>query len=433
MTSIDTKLIAQLQSQFAKNEKLTTVQRPIIENGILKSTKQPFMSATNQNIFSLELKTSSITDQQHSGRCWLFAALNLLRYEIAKEHKLESFELSQSYPYFWDKLEKANFFYDQVITTKDKPADDRYVDMLFQDPQGDGGWWNMAVNIIEKYGIVPKQVMPDSVTATKSHELNTLLNRKLRKDALALRKADGPKAETLRQDFLGEIYNLLSVSLGTPPEKFDFEYRDKDEKFHQHISLTPQSFYQKFTSHNLGDYVTLVNDPSEAKQFNVMYTIRESNNMTDQPAFTFLNVDMKDLKPLIVKQLQSDIPVWFGCDVQVDTSRKGVMDPGLYRLKEALDIDFAIPKSLRLATRDNSINHAMLFTGVNLIDDKPTRWKVENSWGEKVGDKGFFIMNDAWMDEYVYLAVIKKEYLPAPLKKALEKTPIVLPPWDPAG
>lgn len=392
-----------------------------------------------QFTFSTEIETGPITDQKQSGRCWLFAGLNTLRTEIARANHVKPFELSQSYQMFWDKFEKANYFLERVLDTRTEAVDSRIVQWLLQQPLQDGGQWDMFVNLVDKYGAVPQSVMPESFHSSKSREMNELLTQKLRRAAVSLRKhhEDGVELEHLREEkrvVLEEVYRLLCYFLGEPPKAFDFEFRDLDGVFHRDANLTPQDFIHKYAKLNLADYVSVINAPTADKPFGQTYTVQYLGNVEGGRPVLYLNVEIETFKQLALAQLQDGEPVWFGCDVGEMRSRDdGILDTNLYDYENSLGAELDMTKAERLDYGESQMTHAMVLTGVNVVDGVPNRWKVENSWGTKVGKDGFFVMSDGWFDEYMYQIVVHRRHLPQDLLAALDKPPVKLAPWDPMG
>lgn len=373
-------------------------QRAVTANGIYAASENVFLSATNPTVFSHEVATGEVTDQKDSDRCWLFATLNTLRHQIEAEYSIETFELSQSYPYFWDKLERANALYERVIRLADLPLDDRSVEYALSYPQVDGGWWEYSAAVITKYGIVPKDVMPESVTTSDSVQLNRLLSRKLRKDAFTLRQlvATGKtedEVQAVKESLLGDVYRYLTIAIGTPPESFEFSYRDKDKVFHRRGTITPLEFLHEYTRNDLSEYVSLLNDPSPTKHYDQTYYFADGGNVVGGIEPLLLNVDSTTMKELAVKQLKADESVWFGCDILKDTNKKGFMALDVYDFTGLFGVDLSLTKAGRLASRDSSVTHAMVITGVDIVDGRPMQWKVENSWGEKQGKKGYYTMS----------------------------------------
>lgn len=425
------KLNAQPQNQVIKDA--------MIKNGIQASIENNASVIAMNHVFSEEIETGKVSNQKQSGRCWMFAALNTFTHKINETFKLKDFELSQNYTNFWDKFEKANYFLENIIDTVDEPLSGRLVSWILATPQQDGGQWDMFVSLIEKYGVVPKQVMPETFHSSNSRELNHLLNKKLREDAMKLRNLhqDGQSESALREakdEMLAEIYTILAYSLGEPPQHFDFEYRDDDNVFHRDQNLTPQSFYENYVGLNLKEYVSILNAPTEDKPYGQTYTVDRLGNVVGGVPVKYMNVDMETLKDLAIKQIKDNESVWFGCDVGQDSERKaGILDTAIFDYDKAFGFPVHLSKADRLDYKDGMLTHAMVLTGVNLVDDKPNRWKVENSWGEKAGNKGYFVMSDEWMNEYTYQVVIHKKYLSEDLKKTWEQEPIILKPWDPMG
>ncbi len=386
--------------------------------------------------FSVDIPTMGACNQKASGRCWIFAALNILREKMAKDLKLEDFELSQSYISFYDHLEKANTFLEHIIETAERPLEDRYVSMLLSAPVGDGGWWEYFVGLCKKYGAVPKDAMPETHQSGSSDSMNMLINMQLRKDAVVLRRelsAGKPMEEIreLKMNMLSRIYNVLAICLGTPPEVFDFEYVDKEKKYHADRDLTPQSFYDKYIGRNLTDIVSILNAPTPAAPFyKTYYTAGEESIYGKYPAKR-LNLPMDEFKAAVIRQLQDGDLVWFVCDCDYYGSQEaGIWDTGLYDYETLFGLDLELDKGDLLDYRQCSLNHAMVLTGVNLVDGKPDKWKIQNSWGTEKADKGYFIMSDAWFDRYVFTASIDRKYLTETQRTLFDQEAIVLPPWN---
>ena len=439
MSEISKKTTAAFAQAYQDNNKQTALQRSVVKNGITASAENVSAKVNNVPVFSVDVTTGKVSNQKQSGRCWMFAALNTFRHKMLNDFNLKEFELSQNHTFFWDKYEKANYFYENILATANEPLTSRKVAFLLQTPQQDGGQWDMIVSIFQKYGVVPKTVMPESSNSSNSRDLNNYLNKKLRKDAVALHQlvAEGKTAEdiqTAKEAMLEDIYRFLATSLGTPPETFDFEYRDEDKNYHIDRNLTPQSFYEKYVGVDLDDYVSIINAPTADKPYNQSYTVEMLGNVVGGKEVKYLNVDMPTFKKLAIAQLEQGESVWFGCDVgQSSTRDTGIMALDAYDINDLFDIDFTMTKAERLDFGESLMTHAMVLTGVDLIDGESTKWKVENSWGEKVGTNGFFVMSDAWMDEYTYQIVVRKEFLTAEQLAAFEAEPTVLAPWDPMG
>ncbi|WP_424685382.1 aminopeptidase C [Enterococcus sp.] len=439
MSQITNEMTAKFAEAFKENNKHNALARSVIKNGISASAENFETQANNVPVFSVDLATGKVANQKQSGRCWMFAALNTFRHKMLNSFKLKDFELSQNYTFFWDKYEKANYFYENVLATADQELTSRKVAFLMQTPQQDGGQWDMIVSIFQKYGVVPKSVMPESSNSSNSRDLNNYLNKLLRKDAVTLRSlvAEGKADEEIqkaKEDMLQNVFNFLAMSLGTPPTEFDFEYRDEDKNYHLDQHLTPQSFFEKYVGVNLDDYVSIINAPTADKPYNKSYTVEMLGNVVGGKDVKYLNVDMATFKKLAIAQLEDGESVWFGCDVgQSSTRESGIMALDAFDVNDLFDINFTMTKAERLDFGESLMTHAMVLTGVDIVDGQSTKWKVENSWGEKVGDNGFFVASDEWMDEYTYQIVVRKEFLTPEQLAAFEAEPTVLAPWDPMG
>lgn len=393
-------------------------------------------AAKLQNDFSIELTTRGITEQKQSGRCWLFASMNILREIVAENCNLEKFELSGNYLAFWDKFEKINFFLESIIDSADLETSDRTVNWLLAGV-ADGGQWDMMVSLIKKYGIVPASVMPETHQSTHTGRMMQIINMKLRKDAVELRKLvrEGKDPTVRKEEMLEELFRTLCICFGEPVDHFDFSYTDKDKNYHVERNMTPLSFYDKFIKLPLDEYVSIINAPTKDKPYGKTYTVKYLGNVVEGK-IRYLNLPMDDLKELAIKQMKDGEPVWFGSDCGQFCNRKeGIWDPDSFLYGEILGgLDLSLTKEERLDYRESAMDHAMVLVGVNLdAQGKPDRWKIENSWGEEPGKKGYFIASDAWFDYFTYQVIIRKKYLKDEWKKALEEEPIELEPWDPMG
>ncbi|MBZ2025822.1 aminopeptidase C [Streptococcus sanguinis] len=440
MHSLEQDFTDKLYAAYEANPKFAAIENAISHNGLLASLEKRSAAVENIPVFSLDLTKDKVSDQKASGRCWMFAALNTFRHKMIAGFQLEDFELSQAHTFFWDKYEKSNWFLEQVLATADQELTSRKVKFLLDTPQQDGGQWDMVVSLFEKYGVVPKSVYPESISSSNSRELNQILNKLLRQDAQILRElvAEGANSADLqakKEELLQGVFNFLAMNLGLPPRQFDFSYRDKDNNFHSESGLTPQVFFKKYVDLKLDDYVSIINAPTVDKPYGKSYTVEMLGNVVGSKPVRYLNVEMDRLKELAIAQMQAGETVWFGSDVGQSSNRKaGIMADGMYDFTSSMDIQLTQDKAGRLDYSESLMTHAMVLTGVDLDENgKAKKWKVENSWGEKVGNKGYFVASDAWMDEYTYQIVVRKEFLTAAELAAYEAEPLVLAPWDPMG
>ena len=424
--------------EYQKDGK-NAVLRHALTNTSLSQTVRSMDQIQDANYsFDIDIKTMPVTNQKASGRCWIFAATNVLREMIAKKLNIDSFELSQSYIAFYDRLEKCNYTLEVIIELLNKDYDDRTLMFILDNGIGDGGQWDMFVNIVNKYGLCPKHVYPETTTSSGTRDTNSLINFNIRKfasDAKELNKTKGLEAvKKLKKQVLKKIYFLLVSAYGLPPQKFNFEYTDKDGKYHKVNDLSPLEFKEQYIGNKLDDYVSLINAPTKDKPFNKGYTVKYLGNVVGGKIVTHLNVDMKRLKELIIKQLKDGQIVWFGSDVGFYGEREGgYWDDRLFDYKAAVDLDFKMDKGESLDYRASAMNHAMCITGVALKNGKPTKWKIENSWGSASGNNGYYFMSASWFDQFVFQAVVDKKYLSAEELKAYNGKLIELKPWDPMG
>jgi bleomycin hydrolase len=416
----------------------------IVQNAVAQSTIDDV--ALNRQVvtsidhtFSVQLDDWTVTNQKQTGRCWMFAGLNLLRWSARRKLGVRELEFSQNYTMFWDKVERANYFFESIIRTADRDVSDRLVAYLLDQPLRDAGQWNMFVSLVDKYGVVPKACMPETESSSNTTRMNTVLRMKLREGASQLRDmhARGVGLEDLRErkrEYLHAIYRILNIHLGTPPGSVVWQWRDTQDVFHRTTEMTPREFAREFVDLPLHDYVCLVHDPRPRNPTGRTYTVEHLGNVAGGEPVVYLNVDVALIKALTRRSVEGGEPVWFGCDTGKQVQRDlGVWDRNLYDFESVYDMSFGLDKAHRLDYLDTRMTHAMLFTGVDVVDGRVRRWRVENSLGEGVGRKGFFTMNDTWFDEYVFEVVVRKSELPHELLAALDVEPVVLPAWDPMG
>ena len=404
-----------------------------MNNGVQKASFNGEGIRDLNRTFSIEIPTDNVTDQKQSGRCWLFAALNVLRHKFAKQYHTKNFTFSQSYLFFWDRIERANIFFNHILETADKPVDDRTVHFYLQAPDTDGGQWHMAISLIRKYGLVPTYAQDESFTANNTAAFNQALNMKLREDGLVLRKlaqaGKNDEIEQKRQEYLSEIYRMAVIAFGQPVQKFDLEFKDDDGNYKLDQNITPLDFFHNYFEDDLDDYVVLFNAPDH--EYDKLYAFPFEDNVEGGSPVRFLNTKIENLKEAAIKQLKDGETIWFGCDVGKQSDRqKGILAANLYETDTIFGIETKLNKKERLQTGASGSTHAMTFVGVDVVDGKPRQWKVENSWGTKVGDKGYFVMDDKWFDEYLFKVVVKKQYLPEKLVKIAEGEATPVPCWD---
>ena len=381
--------------------------------------------------FSDEVKTKGRTNQLSSGRCWLFSGLNVLRARMIEKHDLGAFTFSQNYIFFYDQLEKANLFLQGIIDTADKPMEDRTVDWLFHNPIGDGGQFTGVSNLIMKYGVVPSNVMPETLIANSTSQMSSQLSNKLREDGLRLRAAKAKDRPAMKVQMLKEVYRILALCLGVPPTEFTWARYNSKGEFVNEKTYTPKSFYQEFIGEDLeNNYIMVMNNPTV--EYGKVYEIDYDRHVYDGQNWVYLNLPVERIKEMAIASIKDNTAMYFSCDVGKFLDRKrGIADLGNFDYGSLLGVTFGMDKKERILTHASGSTHAMTLIAVDLKDGKPVKWMVENSWGADSGYKGNIIMTDEWFNEYMFRLVVEKKYVPADIMALMNQKPILLPAWDP--
>jgi bleomycin hydrolase len=428
------EILKQLKDAFPLDTHNQAIINAVTNNDLQELVLNRSIVNQHDHLYNFKIETKGITDQKNSGRCWLFACLNTLRSDVRTKYQLPDFEFSQNYLFFWDKLEKANMFLEAMIETAERDVKDRELQALLDDPIYDGGWWNYAVALIEKYGVVPKEIMPETTSSENSKRMNYVLNALIRKDALELRRLtrSGKKLSTVRKqktEMLRDIYRLLVYHLGVPPTEFTWRTENKDDKLLVK-QCTPLSFYREVVTTNLKDYIPLLDHPGYP--YDNHYQINFCRNMSNLSDLRFINIPTTRLKALTFAAVLDSTPIWFAAESGPDMNREnGIMAVGLYDYEDLFGINLQMSKQDRFLYRQSIPNHAMVFCGVDTLAGKARKWLVENSWGDDNGNKGYYDMYDDWFDAHVYTVILPKRYLPADILKLLQQTPEIIPAWDP--
>jgi len=428
--------IEDLQTAFQANVKAGAIVNAVTNNDVKELVLNRTITQRHDDIFNFKIKTQGITDQHSTGRCWMFAGLNLMRPVVMQKYNLSSFEFSENYLFFWDKLEKANTFLEAIIATRDRPIEDRELQALLKNPVPDGGWWSDVVSLIEKHGVVPLSIMPETANSKASRRLNYLLNNLMRRTAADIRAAarQGDKEKTLRDlknERLQDVYKLLVYHLGEPPRQ-EFVWRTQTQKDSLlELTFTPQSFYTAAVGLDLQEYVSLLDHPLHG--YHHRYRINFCRNMPEVPNMDFININVNEFKDFALQAVLDSTPVWFAADVGHDMDRdQGIMAVGLYDYQALFEVNTDYDRKVGVAYGGRIPNHAMVLIGVDtLANGRPRKWLVENSWGTDTGNQGYWTMYDNWFDKYVFNVIIPAKYLPEKVRQLRTAEPQVLPAWDP--
>ena len=450
---ISPEMLEQISATYEDNAYDKAISNALAGTSIATLAINADNAAMIDTHFSDRVRTKGITDQQSSGRCWLFTGLNVLRAKMIDKYELPGMEFSQNYLFFYDQLEKANLFLQGVIDTKELPFDDRKVDWLFSNPLSDGGQFTGVSNLITKYGLVPSEAMPETYQANNTSQMANLLKLKLREDGLALRKAydeayakgkslpkkdagklmDKVNAELQQMKLaqLSEIYRMLALCLGEPVKEFEWTRCDKDNNIVDRRTYTPKSFYDEYIGEDLeNNYVMIMNDP--CREYGRVYEIDYDRHVYDGHNWLYINLPVERIKEMAIASIKDNVAMYFSCDVGKFYSRsKGTLDLANFDYDSLMGVEFGMNKQERVMTHASGSSHAMTLIAVDIVDGKPVKWMVENSWGPASGYKGCLIMTDEWFNEYMFRLVVEKQYVPEDILKMLEQTPVQLPAWDP--
>ncbi|XP_037072739.1 bleomycin hydrolase-like [Pollicipes pollicipes] len=445
--SLSAEVMERLQDEFTADPKNLLAQNVCTRADPLEAALSRRALERINHVFQHRVEeVKPCTDQVASGICWMYAGMNAMRIPFMKAFNIKSFEFSQSYLFFWDKVERTNFFLRAIVDTarRGEPVDGRLVSFLLQRPLDDGGQWDMLLNLINKYGVMPKSCFPSARSTERSSSMNGVLMSKLREFARDLRHLveKGTTDEDLEvtiADQVGQIHRILAICLGLPPRSFTWEYYDREKAYHKVGPLSPRDFYERHVKphFNAEEQVCLTHDPRPANPSGALYTVDRLGNMVGGRATLYNSQPVELLARLAAAAIVDGKPVWFGCEVSQFFSMKlGINDCSLYDHKVLFGVDVTLPltKAERLTFGDTMMDHAMCLTGVTLDEDgKPLKWRVENSWGEKDGDKGYMVMSHSWFEEFVFEVVVDKKFVPEDVMAVFDQEPIVLPAWDPLG
>lgn len=437
--SIGSTELNQIRKFYNQNDPATKAITNAITNNDIKSlvVNRENVGKTD-HFFKYKIKVNGITDQKSSGRCWMFTSLNTFRQKVSEKLNLRSFEFSESYLYFWDILEKSNLFLENVIATSAKPWDDRYVEWYFKAPVEDGGMWSSYINLVQKYGLVPKTVMPESNSSSNTSQMLRIVNRKLREQGYLLRemaqnkkiKVEGIQEEKIKM--LGDIYRILCLNLGEPPIEFDWRYKDKDDKISPNKKYTPTSFVNEmFPEVNYNDYIMIMNNPT--RPYYQYFEVENYRNTKEGVNWKYINLPNDVIKQLCLASIKANEPMYTSSDVgqQLD-SKEGLLSLNNYDYESLFGVKFGMDKKARILTHESGSSHGMALIACDVDEnEKPVKWQFENSWGSSSGQDGFLTFTDEWFNEYMFRFVLQKKFLPTDVLKVLDQKPTMTPPWDP--
>ena len=428
---ISAEMLAKISDRSEGNAADTALRNALATTPINTLAMNAENAAMIDTHFSDRVRTKGITDQKSSGRCWLFTGLNVLRAKMIDKYELPGMEFSQNYLFFYDQLEKANLFLQGVIDTKDLPFEDRKVDWLFSNPLSDGGQFTGVSNLITKYGLVPAEAMPETYQSDNTSQMANLLKLKLREYGLELREAPKSKVQDMKIRQLSEIYRMLALCLGEPVQEFEWTRCDKNNNIVSRKKYTPKSFYDEFIGEDLeNNYVMIMNDP--CREYGKVYEIDYDRHVYDGHNWLYINLPIDRIKEMAIASIKDNTAMYFSCDVgKFANSKKGVLDINNFDYESLMGVTFGMDKKERVQTHASGSSHAMTLIAVDIVEGKPVKWMVENSWGPASGYQGNYIMTDEWFNEYMFRLVVEKKYVPADVLKMLDQKPVQLPAWDP--
>lgn len=428
---ISAEMLARISDRYEGNAADKALRNALATTPINTLAMNAENAAMIDTHFSDRVRTKGITDQKSSGRCWLFTGLNVLRAKMIDKYELTGMEFSQNYLFFYDQLEKANLFLQGVIDTKDLPFEDRKVDWLFSNPLSDGGQFTGVSNLITKYGLVPAEAMPETYQSDNTSQMANLLKLKLREYGLELREAPKSKVQDMKIRQLSEIYRMLALCLGEPVQEFEWTRCDKNNNIVSRKKYTPKSFYDEFIGEDLeNNYVMIMNDP--CREYGKVYEIDYDRHVYDGHNWLYINLPIDRIKEMAIASIKDNTAMYFSCDVgKFANSKKGVLDINNFDYESLMGVTFGMDKKERVQTHASGSSHAMTLIAVDIVEGKPVKWMVENSWGPASGYQGNYIMTDEWFNEYMFRLVVEKKYVPADVLKMLDQKPVQLPAWDP--
>jgi len=435
---ITPEMLSKIKSGYQNTPENKALRNAIVANDINNLAANADNSTAFDDHFSNKVNSKAVTDQKSSGRCWMFTGMNVMRSKAIAKHNLPAdFQFSQAYTFFWDQLEKSNLFLQAILDHRVRSMEDKYVEWLFKNPIGDGGQFTGVADLVTKYGLVPKDVMPETFSSNSTSRMSNILSLKLREFGLELRDMANNKSTTeqmlqdRKTEMLKTIYRILVMTIGEPPTEFTWTQRDASGKAVSTDTYTPQSFFKKFVNEDFSKYYMIMNDPT--REYYKVYEIEYDRHVYDGKNWVYLNLPMDEIAPIAIASIKDSTMMYFSCDVGKFLDRdKGWLDVNNYDYASLFGTSFNMTKKQRVATFASGSSHAMTLCAVDLdANGKPLKWMVENSWGSSYGHNGFLIMTNEWFNEYMFRVVVEEKYIPAKIKTLIKQKPIMLPPWDP--
>lgn len=436
--TVTDKDLQEIQSSFKKDASTKAIQNILTTDKSLKANALNHdLQGKTDHYFKYRADVKGITNQNSSGRCWMFTSMNVLRPTVMKKYNLNNFDFSHNYLYFWDIFEKSNLFLENMITTAAKDMQDREVVEYFKSPVGDGGVWNLYYNAAEKYGVVPESVMPETAHSNNTSQLLGVVNEKLRLGGYTLREmaASGKNEKELRtekKEILKDVYRMLALCLGEPPHEFTWRFKDKEGNVKELANYTPKKFYEEITpaDYNPENYIMIMNDPT--REYYKVYEIQNYRNTLEGVNWIYLNLPNEDIKKAALASIKNNEPMYASCDVgKQNNGESGILDPAMYDYESLLGVKMKMDKKARILTRQSGSSHAMTLIGCDTdVNDQPVKWEFENSWGNASGNNGYLTFTDDWFNEYMFRLVIHKKHLDAKAVESLKQKPVQLPVWD---
>ena len=436
--SITDRELQEIRGSFKKDAATTAIQNVLTnDKNIRDNALNRELQGKVDHYFKYRVNVRGITDQEGSGRCWMFTSMNVLRPVVMEKYNLDNFDFSHNYIYFWDIFEKSNLFLENIIGTADLPMDDRTVTTYFKSPVDDGGVWNLYYNAARKYGVVPQEVMPETAHSNNTTQMVGIVCERLRLGGYTLREMAraGKNADELRSEkysVLKDVYRILALCLGEPPREFTWRYKDRSGNIKELAGYTPEQFYREITpdDYNPGNYIMIMNDPT--REYYRVYEIQNYRNTIEGINWVYLNLPNEEIKAAALASIKNNEAMYASCDVGKQfNSTQGILDPSMYDYESLFGVKLGMDKKTRILTRQSGSSHAMTLIGCDTDeDDRPVKWEFENSWGSASGHNGYLTFTDKWFDEYMFRLVIHRKYLNEKAIRALSEKPVQLPVWD---